>query len=177
VHNKITSENKYNVLGRPEGSCSGFVLNIITLGNKTPTLYPFQIVKSIQPLNLTSMNSHATLNEVISNIPAKKPFINSTMTIILYSQNKDIDKLQKNVNINENFNRNILPNKLVRNPIKKFVKIWRDKSPYLWMIFDYLLNQFFFLKPNIKEQYDVVKYPFKIKHKNALKIILLTSHP
>jgi hypothetical protein len=164
-------------LGRPDGSCSGIVLSIIKLGNKTPTLYPFQIVKRIHPLNLTGINSHATLNEVISKIPAKKPFINSTITIILYSQNKDIDKFQKNVKIKENFKTNILPNKLVKNQIKKFVTNLERQKPIpmkeIWL----LVKSNFFLKPSIKEQYDVVKYPFKIKHKNALKIILLTSHP
>jgi hypothetical protein len=75
------------------------------------------------------MNSHATLNEVISKIPAKNPFINSTITIILYSQNKDINKFEKNVKINENLRTNILPSKFVKNPIKKFVTNLDRQNP------------------------------------------------
>ena len=129
VHNKITKEHKYKVLGKPEGSCSGIVLSIIKFGNRTPTLYPFQIVKRIQPLNLTGINSQATLNEVISNTPAKKPFKNSTITIILYSQKREIDKLQKKVEINANFRTNILPKRLVKNPIRKLVTNLERQNP------------------------------------------------
>jgi hypothetical protein len=105
------------------------VLSIIKFGNNTPTLYPFHIVNKIHPRNLTGINSHATLNDVISNIPAKKPFINSTITINLYSQNNDMDKLQKNVKINENLRINILPTKLVINPIEKFVTNLERQKP------------------------------------------------
>ena len=129
VHNKITKEHKYNVLGKPEGSCSGIVFSIIKFGNKTPTLYPFQIVKRIHPLKRTGINSQATLKEVISNTPAKNPFKNSTITIILYSQKREINKLQKKVKISANFRTNILPKRLVKNPIEKLVMNFERQKP------------------------------------------------
>ena len=75
------------------------------------------------------MNSHATLNDVISKTPAKKPFKNSTITMILYSQKSDMDKLLKKVNIKANFSTNILPKRLVKNPIKKFVINFDKQKP------------------------------------------------
>ena len=59
----------------------------------------------------------------------KNPFINSTITTTLYSQNKDINKLQINVKIKENLRTSILPNKLVKKPIKKFVTNFERQKP------------------------------------------------